>query len=190
MWKGQGWARELMGSLEEDEVFCQVNREGYQTHQVHLSMEHSYEAPTFPTFKNFVTSPVLEKPQVHNETHCQVSLVLFWVHLYSFSQSFTGWLRDIIWGWILGTLTDLSGWHKVGLISSENFAGFLVNLSSCLRARHGFCYSRTLWDLQVWCVLLLQVHIYGNMEGILRALFKEAGHILELFLLVLYSHCQ
>lgn len=46
-----------------------------------------------------------------------------------------------------------------------------------------------LWDLQVWCVLL-QVPIYGNVEGVLRVLFKVAGHILELSLLVLYSHCQ
>lgn len=145
--------------------------------------------PPPPTFKNFVTSPVLEKPQVHNETHCQVSLVLFWVHLHSFSQSFTGWLRGILWGWILGTLTDLSGWHEVGLLSSENFTGFLVNLSSCWGHDMASVTQGHLWDLQVWC-LLLQVPIYGNMEGILRALFKEAGHILELSLLVLYSHCQ
>lgn len=32
----------------------------------------------------------------------------------------------------------------MGLLSSENFTGFLVNLSSYLGARHGFCYSRTL----------------------------------------------
>lgn len=124
-------------------------------------MEHRWEAPTFPTFQNCVTSPVLEKPQVHNETHCQVSLVLFWVHLHSFSQSFTGWLRGTLWGWILGTLTDLSGWHEVGLLSSVTFTGFLVNLSSCLGVGHAFCTQGHLW------CMLQQVPVCGNVEGIL-----------------------
>lgn len=32
----------------------------------------------------------------------------------------------------------------MGLLSSENFTDFPVNLSSCLGEGHGFCYSRTL----------------------------------------------
>lgn len=141
---------------------------------------HRWEAPTFPTFQNCVTSPILEKPQVHNETHCQVSLVLFWVHLHSFSQSLTGWLRGTLWGWILGTLTDLSGWQEVGLLSSENFTGFLVNLSSWFRGRTWLQLLMDTCEISECGIYCPRSQPTALGREFWWALFKEAGYILKL----------
>lgn len=157
MWIGKGGLSNISGSPEHG--------------------AYRWEAPTFPTFQNCVTSSVLEKPQVHNETHCQVSLVLFWVHLHSFSQSLTGWLRGTLWGWILGTLTDLSGWQEVGLLSSENFTGFLVNLSSWFRGRTWLQLLMDTCEISGCCAYRHRSQPPAVRREYCWALFKEAGCI-------------
>ena len=58
--------------------------------------------------------------------------------------------RGRLGGWILGTLTDLSGLHTVGSLPSEKSTGFLVNLLPCSEGEPG-CHPWWVWGWQVSC---------------------------------------
>lgn len=103
----------------------------------------------FPKFQSSVMSPALKNPRFIMKLEIRWVLFCFEsIHTVSHSPSL-GDFRGTLWGWILGTLTDLSGLHQVGLLPSENISCFLVNLPCSER---GTCLSLTdayIWGLQV-----------------------------------------
>lgn len=104
---------------------------------------------SFPTFQSSVMSPALKNPRFI------MKLVIRWV-FFCFESIHTGShsplvgdFRGTLWGWILGTVTDLSGLHKVGLLPSENITCFLVNLLPCSEGNLTFLTNEYVWGQQI-----------------------------------------
>lgn len=128
-WPNHLWRRRRAGvGYKTKEVWFCVMSVGRPARHAKFTCTWSTEAshpPPFPTFQSNVMSPALKNPRFI------MKLVIRWVlfcfesiHTVSHSPSL-GDFRGTLWGWILGTLTDLSGLHKMGLVPQRTSLAFL-----------------------------------------------------------------
>ena len=132
------------------EVLCDVDGRSANAPRSLLHQIKTPAPPPFPVFQSDVMSRALKNPRFIMKPVIRWALFCFEsIDIVSHSPALAE-LRGRLGGWILGTLTDLSGLHTVGSLPSENSTGFLVNLLPCSEGEPG-CHPWWVWGWQVSC---------------------------------------
>ena len=115
------------------EVLCDVNGRSANSPRSWLHQIKTPAPPPFPVFQSDVMSRALKNPRFIMKPVIRWALFCFEsADTVSHSPELAAF-RGRLWGWVLGTLTDLSG-----SLPSENSARLLVNLLPCSEGEPGF----------------------------------------------------